>query len=264
MRRFSASRVARAARPCRRCDSFSRAMRYSRRAPGSTLRSASSRSSSSSRVLSSRQRAMSARPASRVSLARSGSSPRVRGKALRAPAHRQGLGIIPAGAGKRSKCLAASTARRDHPRGCGEKPTKEIWRAGSAGSSPRVRGKAEGFPSFLSPMGIIPAGAGKRGEHEKQGQEGQDHPRGCGEKRGGTKSQEMLQGSSPRVRGKACLSSFLGLVAGIIPAGAGKRLMGGGRAGGAWDHPRGCGEKSNAKTGRYIPIGSSPRVRGKD
>ena len=50
-----------------------------------------------------------------------GSSPRVRGKVVRSVLLGACLGIIPAGAGKRSPGARTSLVVRDHPRGCGEK-----------------------------------------------------------------------------------------------------------------------------------------------
>ena len=49
-----------------------------------------------------------------------GSSPRVRGRALRASAFYRQEGIIPAGAGKRKWTFTRRSEREDHPRGCGE------------------------------------------------------------------------------------------------------------------------------------------------
>ena len=51
---------------------------------------------------------------------------------------------------------------------------------------------------------------------------------------------------------------------GIIPAGAGRRVVTGKTATEAWDHPRGCGEKEGVSQGRPPALGSSPRVRGED
>ena len=70
-----------------------------------------------------------------------GSSPRVRGKAgCRARAY-YGRGIIPAGAGKRPQHALLRRPARDHPRGCGEKASREGMQQPALGSSPRVRGK---------------------------------------------------------------------------------------------------------------------------
>ena len=70
-----------------------------------------------------------------------GSSPRVRGEGSPAMLRRVFTGIIPAGAGRSAFVAWAQDESKDHPRGCGEKPTTEagvIWRQGS---SPRVRGE---------------------------------------------------------------------------------------------------------------------------
>ena len=91
-----------------------------------------------------------------------GSSPRVRGKA---PTHHRRhlpLCIIPAGAGKSRRRARVRRARRDHPRGCGEKPERAWRRNCSEGSSPRVRGKVLSRFVISWSWGIIPAGAGKR------------------------------------------------------------------------------------------------------
>ena len=73
----------------------------------------------------------------------------------------------------------------------------------------------------------------------------------------------IVQGSSPRVRGKVLDDAGLKIVTGIIPAGAGKRSQLKGRRPSGQDHPRGCGEKSVVTASMKPTIGSSPRVRGK-
>ena len=50
-----------------------------------------------------------------------GSSPRVRGEGLDSLDLREEGGIIPAGAGRSSIMDEVANAKRDHPRGCGEK-----------------------------------------------------------------------------------------------------------------------------------------------
>ena len=192
-----------------------------------------------------------------------GSSPRVRGKVAEEILSHGLRGIIPAGAGKSATTGQQSGRRRDHPRGCGEKfATVEGWH-GVIGSSPRVRGKGQKPLRHRAGHGIIPAGAGKRRPRRPPRPSRRDHPRGCGEKLVGRVQQLLRQGSSPRVRGKVLGDGLAGGVAGIIPAGAGKRpyLTGGNGLGG--DHPRGCGEKTNAPFRNCSSLGSSPRVRGK-
>ena len=106
----------------------------------------------------------------------------MRGKVIAGFAKATQARIIPAGAGKRTFATEKPDAKRDHPRGCGEKPlTKAFWFR-STGSSPRVRGK--GFVPFnkIAVARIIPAGAGKRSPIHLGKESIKDHPRGCGEK----------------------------------------------------------------------------------
>ena len=85
-----------------------------------------------------------------------------------------------------------------------------------------MRGK--GQPTTVANLAtrIIPAGAGKSLEIEAMRRKTKDHPRGCGEKLAHVDCHRLLEGSSPRVRGKEH-ELTVGLVQrGIIPAGAGK------------------------------------------
>ncbi len=193
-----------------------------------------------------------------------GSSPRVRGKGDARGGTRYTERIIPAGAGKSSQGRTVSRARRDHPRGCGEKAKGPRCRASSWGSSPRVRGKACAAVALAAALGIIPAGAGKSAPVVATWRKIQDHPRGCGEKGGKTAPVVAVAGSSPRVRGKALQLPPPPLRGGIIPAGAGKSHAHAVDVALDRDHPRGCGEKDHMiRLGRDWR-GSSPRVRGKE
>ena len=85
----------------------------------------------------------------------------------------------------------------------------------------------------------------------------------CGEKCSNVDTEHQIQGSPPRVRGKAavCLCRCTNL--GITPACAGKRIQQVNRNNERQDHPRVCGEKKlTLDAGKLIP-GSPPRVRGK-
>ena len=196
-------------------------------------------------------------------LASMGSSPRVRGKESRRSALASAPGIIPAGAGKRLRPGGRPGRWGDHPRGCGEKKMATCPKCGERGSSPRVRGKAGIFVLAFVEAGIIPAGAGKSGRGRDAARARGDHPRGCGEKNIELKKPLDIVGSSPRVRGKALCGGHQGDRRGIIPAGAGKRLVAEDELAGAQDHPRGCGEKSLRTATMLLRLGSSPRVRGK-
>ena len=70
-------------------------------------------------------------------------------------------------------------------------------------------------------------------------------------------------GSPPRVRGKVDVDRQIGVIGGITPARAGKRLNVCLIPTDAQDHPRACGEKLCALIRRKERLGSPPRVRGK-
>ena len=152
-----------------------------------------------------------------------GSSPRVRGEAERGWGGVAGAGIIPAGAGRSLLVNFALRVGRDHPRGCGEKPSSRSRKFTPSGSSPRVRG--EGWPRRprRPSRGIIPAGAGRSLPQIRQGCQAGDHPRGCGEKESSVSTHLREMGSSPRVRGEEVEVESPRRPPGIIPAGAGRR-----------------------------------------
>ena len=193
-----------------------------------------------------------------------GSSPRVRGKVLWCAVRDLLRGIIPAGAGKRTAPERPRPRKRDHPRGCGEKPAGSGWAWWAWGSSPRVRGKGAQARLRRGRRRIIPAGAGKSSAGVGVWWCGRDHPRGCGEKRQMGARGRDWRGSSPRVRGKVKCGHVERVVVGIIPAGAGKSRHPRRHCRRPWDHPRGCGEKTWRSPPTRPWPGSSPRVRGKD
>ncbi len=152
---------------------------------------------------------------------------------------------------------------RDHPRACGEKGNPTDYQTLVMGSPPRVRGKvlsATGHPVLPR---ITPARAGKRGNCLESSCKAWDHPRACGEKIPMTRIVEEIQGSPPRVRGKATKGAGNGEDVGITPARAGKRRRRERNVLRCRDHPRACGEKGDAMSVDAIVQGSPPRVRGK-
>ncbi len=174
---------------------------------------------------------------------------------------RPGVGIIPACAGKRSKGLRRGWRTRDHPRVCGEEATNSWIAIKNKGSSPRVRGRANGVLTKTWANGIIPACAGKRrGQFRFQFREW-DHPRVCGEESASGRLVQFGDGSSPRVRGRVDLATLTLGGPGIIPACAGKRRSATLSLYFLGDHPRVCGEESFRYTRRQSFDGSSPRVR---
>ena len=150
-----------------------------------------------------------------------------------------------------------------HPRVCGENPAAEIITAFGGGSSPRVRGKQTVRAAPFGVARLIPACAGKTTPRRKTPPALTAHPRVCGENNVRAREFSVVEGSSPRVRGKPpplydCVLSMR-----LIPACAGKTRAE------AWHdvafraHPRVCGENALTKGLTSPAAGSSPRVRGK-
>ena len=214
---------------------------------------------------------------------RGGSSPRVRGK--------RGVGdlvhglvrLIPARAGKTSSLSHLGSARRAHPRACGENAVAVRARVDGRGSSPRVRGKPIRHRPPPARRRLIPACAGKTVNGSTITFPSGAHPRVCGENAHLSSFCRPGRGSSPRVRGKPSGGVARAAGVGLIPACAGKtspmaqapasppahpRVCGenrgvalAGRRGGA--HPRVCGENPSERRNSSNFAGSSPRVRGK-
>ena len=150
------------------------------------------------------------------------SPPRVRGKAKNRCRSCPLTRITPAYAGKRRNCPRILRSTRDHPRVCGEKhavPVSAIW---SAGSPPRVRGKASCILVSSSTVGITPAYAGKSRPAALRSATPRDHPRVCGEKMSLPFRYSRDLGSPPRMRGKDVWRRMPAGEQGITPAYAGK------------------------------------------
>ena len=85
-----------------------------------------------------------------------------------------------------------------------------------------MRGKGVQHRGFPLIVGITPAYAGKSDSPESGGSRQQDHPRLCGEKRGGIGTETHVQGSPPPMRGKANTKKCKYAETRITPAYAGK------------------------------------------
>ena len=145
---------------------------------------------------------------------------------------------------------------------CGEQknPLQKLKHA--IGSPPRVRGTELYMHPSIDHRGITPACAGNSISAPGSSAASGDHPRVCGEQRGGGDSAGAPVGSPPRVRGTGSVIAKLHILVGITPACAGNSTAGYTSSRMTWDHPRVCGEQDN---GQYIPYpatGSPPRVRG--
>ncbi len=153
-----------------------------------------------------------------------GSSPRMRG-ALRAGVQlEQNRGIIPAYAGSTPPAIGSGSARRDHPRVCGEHLCCSAVPVAGWGSSPRMRGARRGREPHLLGFGIIPAYAGSTRKLVHGVDALEDHPRVCGEHGNTDIILRRSMGSSPRMRGAHNTPAESVLELGIIPAYAGSTL----------------------------------------
>ena len=159
--------------------------------------------------------------------------------------------------------VQSSSPPQDHPRVCGEKMSNLAPRSFIMGSPPRMRGKAAGTVARTLVLGITPAYAGKRVRNRPRNRNSRDHPRVCVEKSFCACSALHLEGSPPRMRGKAAAGILCPVCGGITPAYAGKRNTHNKRIGGHQDHPRVCGEKAAFDFQLRHGVGSPPRMRGK-
>ena len=164
-------------------------------------------------------------PFSENSFTKSGSPPRMRGKAEPDCMGTLEGGITPAYAGKRSLPLMQASSSQDHPRVCGEKRSISIFSRQALGSPPRMRGKALQLPLCILDMRITPAYAGKSNTFLCKGLTARDHPRVCGEKGLIKVSACGREGSPPRMRGKGETACEVVVEFGITPACAGKSVL---------------------------------------
>ena len=178
-----------------------------------------------------------------VGLGRWGSPPRMQGKVKCFLKNLPSKRITPACAGKSADGQIASAGNWDHPRACGEKLPDGKCTLYPQGSPPRMRGKGLNILLVLLILRITPAHAGKRKRQADRLQEGQDHPRACGEKCPSLRERRHWHRITPAHAGKSVFRPDV-----LFPFG---------------DHPRVCGEKTVTDLSRLVEQGSPPRVRGK-
>ena len=151
----------------------------------------------------------------------------------------------------------------DHPRACGANNATVKGFCIAFGSSPRVRGKHRWARPWRCSSRIIPARAGQTKRPLATSLTQTDHPRACGANVRVQISQTLIEGSSPRVRGKRFFCSRFSPATRIIPARAGQTSSSAFFFSSSADHPRACGANLALEVPELVEIGSSPRVRGK-
>ena len=158
--------------------------------------------------------------------------------------------------------LRSASARRDHPRMCGEHGWSLVVLRSVWGSSPHVRGTHIRRNPPRTAYGIIPACAGNTLSKSTAMRGIGDHPRMCGEHISPPSIGSPVPGSSPHVRGTPVNSVAPSVAAGIIPACAGNTSRWRFAPWCGWDHPRMCGEHTLGYSFCSFTWGSSPHVRG--
>ena len=173
-----------------------------------------------------------------------GSSPRVRGTAVRHGGRCREQRFIPARAGNRHFVLPWSRRKSVHPRACGEQRAIQGRMATQPGSSPRVRGTVALDERHLAHLRFIPARAGNRFSSARKRVATAVHPRACGEQLSDAGLAIEGDGSSPRVRGTGPDDGAAPAPHRFIPARAGNSISLDKTVTQATVHPRACGEQS--------------------
>ena len=154
-----------------------------------------------------------------------GSPPRVRGTGDQWRHGKFSCRITPACAGNRLIHDLSQFVSWDHPRVCGEQPSKIRIFSFCTGSPPRVRGTAIFSLLHMLSLRITPACAGNSISPPGASGISQDHPRVCGEQILLPFHPPSLVGSPPRVRGTVIRPRFIDRRLGITPACAGNRIF---------------------------------------
>ena len=147
---------------------------------------------------------------------------------------------------------------------CGEKQRQLCVQNDQWGSPPRVWGKALNRRSPVAEGRITPTCVGKRRLSEEAEQGHRDHPHVCGEKNTILTRQTIPLGSPPRVWGKGSYPHDLTQSRRITPTCVGKSTAAVAMKRASGDHPHVCGEKNEVGRKKKKPLGSPPRVWGKD
>ena len=192
-----------------------------------------------------------------------GSSPRVRSRHCRTPETPSLDRIISACAEQTDRFLRGISGSGDHLRVCGADDIAVIVKAATEGSSPRVRSRPHVLDHDAQLGRIISACAEQTGADRWFELPRWDHLRVCGADKNNILTEELIAGSSPRVRSRHPIEIVRGHVVGIISACAEQtitvRLM----ADASRDHLRVCGADCRVVLRCGGVLGSSPRVRSR-
>ena len=194
---------------------------------------------------------------------RPGSSPRGRGKRIADLVEVIAERLIPARAGKTKVSGISSPTGTAHPRAGGENRHCPPPLIPYAGSSPRGRGKRPPHGAGSEPIRLIPARAWKTRSSRRPSPPLTAHPRAGGKNITAVWDGIVTVGSSPRGRGKHCEPVECSVIAGLIPARAGKTASMPLDSTVIGAHPRAGGENSRSSRTFVSWLGSSPRGRGK-
>ena len=155
--------------------------------------------------------------------ARNGAHPRSRGENNRANRAIEAFGgSSPLTRGKRLPAGRPHQAGGAHPRSRGENGKLDDTKHTLTGSSPLTRGKREAMRTYETPLGLIPAHAGKTCWLFFCELQSGAHPRSRGENLRMPSREPSAKGSSPLTRGKPGRSCLSTRAVGLIPAHAGK------------------------------------------
>ena len=171
--------------------------------------------------------------------------------------------ITPALAGKTCRICRRCSPVADHPRACGENPTRFCISITILGSPPRLRGKLAFISDSQTQGRITPALAGKTDFFTHDCFPDSDHPRACGENIPTSRPSALHFGSPPRLRGKRARAWHHQGADRITPALAGKTVKSKLLSMSKSDHPRACGENFHNRIKDGSWFGSPPRLRGK-
>ena len=154
--------------------------------------------------------------------ARTGTSPRARGKRHQCRVLPSCGRNIPACAGKTISCQLRRLIAQEHPRVRGENSAYRWFSNSPSGTSPRARGKHQLSCLMAADLRNIPACAGKTHTTPYRRREGEEHPRVRGENPTTPLGAIGFAGTSPRARGKRFFVAKMHAFVRNIPACAGK------------------------------------------